>query len=89
MQMIYTDGVSNVALIDGVVRLDLMSLTQVENEKAQARVVGSLAVSLPALLRIHDQLAKVVEDMVQKGVLTKREPVDELSSNNKQIANNK
>lgn len=81
MNTIYADGVANVALIDGVVRLDLMSLTQIENEKAQARVVGSLAVSLPALVRIHEQLAKVVEDMVQKGVLTKREPTVELPSN--------
>lgn len=75
MQSIYADGVANAALIDGVVRLDLMSLTQIENEKAQARTVGSLAVSLPALLRIHEQLGRVVEDMVKQGVLTKREPV--------------
>lgn len=78
MQTIYADGVANVALIDGVVRLDLMSLTQIENEKAQARAVGSLAVSLPALLRIHDQLGKVVEQMVKQGVLTKKEAPAEL-----------
>ena len=78
MQTIYADGVANVALIDGVVRFDLMSLTQVENEKAQARTVGSLAVSLPALLRIHEQIGRVVEDMVKKGVLTKREPQEAL-----------
>lgn len=75
METIYADGVANVTLIDGVVRLNLVSLTQVEREqqKAEVQPVATLAVSLPGLLRMHEQVGRVIDELLKQGVLTKKE----------------
>ena len=75
METIYADGVANVTLIDGVVRLNLVSLTQVEKDqqKAQVQPVATLAVSLPGLLRMHEQVGKVIDELLKQGVLTKKD----------------
>lgn len=74
MQNIYADGIANMTLIDGVVRVDLVRIAQIENEKTNVQPVGSLALSVPALLRTHDQLTKMIDKMVEDGILTKNEP---------------
>jgi len=72
MQTIYADGIANMILVDGVVRLDLINVTSVEQGKEpNVDQVGRLALSLPALIRIQDQLSKMVDKMVQDGILTK------------------
>ena len=71
MQTIYADGIANITLIDGVVRLDLVNITQLEKDKANIRPVGALAFSLPALLRVHEQLSKAINKMLEEGLLKK------------------
>jgi len=68
----YTDGISNIALHDSVVRVELITTRQVEKDKQEMTPVGSVAMSLPALLRVHDQLGKAIENMVERGILTKK-----------------
>jgi len=74
MQTIYTDGIANITLIDGIIRLDLVNITQVEKEKANIRPVAALAMSVPALLRVQDQLSQAINKMVEDGILKKNEP---------------
>jgi len=74
MQTIYTDGAANISLIDGVVRLDLITLSQVEAGKAQGRPVGALAMSVPGLVRLHQQLTATLDKMVEKGLVRKNTP---------------
>jgi hypothetical protein len=71
MQTIYTDGVANITLIDGIIRLDLVNIMQLEKEKANIRPVAALAMSLPALLRTHEQLSQAINKMVEDGILKK------------------
>ena len=71
MQTIYSDGVSNITLVDGVMRLDLMKITQVAEEKAAVQPIAMLAFSLPAFLRLHDQINAAVSKMVDQGVIKK------------------
>ncbi len=71
MQTIYTDGIANITLIDGIIRLDLVNITQIENDKANIRPVGALALSLPALLRTHEQITQAINKMVEDGILKK------------------
>ena len=73
MQTIYADGIANMTLIDGVIRLDLVNLVQVEKEKATVRTVASLAMSIPALLRTQEQLNGLIAKLVEQGVLQKRD----------------
>ena len=71
MQTIYTDGVSNITLIDGVVRFDLIKITQAQEGKAAVQPITTLAISLPAFLRLHDQLNSAISKMVEQGVIKK------------------
>ena len=72
MQTIYTDGIANIAFHDGVVRVELIITRQVDKDKQEMTPAGSVAMSLPALLRVHDQLGKAIENMVERGILTKK-----------------
>ncbi|NTU74282.1 hypothetical protein HGB07_09175, partial [Candidatus Roizmanbacteria bacterium] len=51
--------------------LDLVNITQLEKDKANIRPVGALALSLPALLRTHEQLTQAINKMVEDGILKK------------------
>ncbi|TAF12621.1 MAG: hypothetical protein EAZ74_06920 [Alphaproteobacteria bacterium] len=72
MQPIYTDGIANIAFHDGVVRLELVTTRQVDKDKQEMTPAGSVAISLPALLRVHNQLGKAIENMVERGILSKK-----------------
>lgn len=73
MQTIYADGIANMSLIDGVIRIDLINITQVEKDQTNVMPVGTVAMSLPGLLRTHDQLTKMINKMVEDGILTRNE----------------
>lgn len=73
MQTIYADGIANMNLIDGVVRMDLIHITQFEKDKTNVTPVATVALSLPALLRTHDQLGKMIDKMVEDGILTRND----------------
>jgi hypothetical protein len=73
MQTLYADGIANITFIDGVIRFDLVNITQIENEQANIHPVGALALSVPGLLRTHDQLAKAIDKLVEDGVLKKND----------------
>jgi hypothetical protein len=69
----YVDGIANITMIDGIVRFDLVNITHIEKEKADVRPSGSLAMSLPALLRTYEQLTMADNKMVEDGILKKND----------------
>ncbi|EAT59486.1 hypothetical protein G9409_07585 [Chlorobium sp. BLA1] len=81
MQTIYADGIANITLIDGIIRFDIVNIMQIEDEKANIRPVGALALSVPALLRTHDQLSKAIEKLVADGIVTKTDTPVSLDQN--------
>lgn len=79
---IYADGLANIQLIDGVVRCDLVNMLPGEKEgQFNLRPVATLALSLPALMRTHDQLTNVINALVEKGLLKKNNPQEPVSEN--------
>ena len=60
-------------MADGVVRIDLVAISGFEQDKAVAQRAGGLAISLTGFVKMHEQMSKVIDDMLQKGVLQKRE----------------
>jgi hypothetical protein len=79
---LYSDGFANISLLDGVVRLDCVTLTPPDAEnKVNVKVVGSMATSLPGLLRMHDQINGLVQKLVEQGVLQRNDkPAGELQA---------
>jgi len=79
---IYADGLANIQLIDGVVRCDLVNMLPGEKEgQFNLRPVATLALSLPALMRTHDQLTNVINALVEKGLLKKNNPQEPVAEN--------
>ena len=74
MNNIYADGIANVRLIDGVVRMDLVTTLSSTKEDTKLNSVGSLMLSVPALVRVQGQLTEVLNRLVEDGVLKKNEP---------------
>lgn len=72
MHTIYTDGIANIAFHEGVVRVELITTRQVDKDKQEMTPAGSVAMSLPALLRVHEQIGQAIENMVERGILTKK-----------------
>ncbi len=68
---IYADGIANITMLDGVVRFDLINITQIDKEKSTAKSVGAVAMSVPALLRSYTELSAVINKLVEQGVLKK------------------
>lgn len=84
---IYADGIANIQLIDGIVRLDLVNMGQVEKDKVAIKSVGSVAMSLPALLRTYDQLSSLINALVEKGLLAKNTSKDPVSEDLSGVSN--
>ncbi|MDB9805175.1 hypothetical protein OAC12_03470 [Porticoccaceae bacterium] len=76
MNVVFTDGIANVRLIDGVVRFDLVTALSGSNEESKLEKNGSLMLSVPGLVRMQGQLTDVVNKLVEDGVLQqdKKEP---------------
>jgi len=79
----YVDGIANITMIDGIVRFDLVNITHLEKEKADIRPSGSLAMSLPALLRTYEQLTQAVNKMVEDGILRRNDAQQIVADNGK------
>jgi hypothetical protein len=73
MRTIFADGIANISLIDSVVRFDLVNITQIEKEKTNLSSVGTVAMSITALVRIYSQISRTIDKMVADGVLKKNE----------------
>jgi hypothetical protein len=74
-QFNYVDGIGAIAVADGVVRFDLIAITSFEEGKGISTRAGGLAMSLPAMIKMHNQFGQLINELVQKGVLQKnKEP---------------
>ncbi|HIJ23589.1 MAG: hypothetical protein HON68_10955 [Gammaproteobacteria bacterium] len=72
---IYADGIANITMVDGVVRYDLVTMSPTEEEgKFKVSPVATVSSSVQGMLRTYDQLTKMVNKMVEQGVLKKTEP---------------
>jgi hypothetical protein len=69
----YIDGIGNIQMAEGVVRMDLMMIDEVGAEQAKAHKAGVLAMSLPAFMRSYQQMSQVIEKMVEQGVLKRQD----------------
>jgi hypothetical protein len=72
MQAVLVDGLGSVSLVDGVVRLSLVAFAQDQGGAASPKVeqVSSIALSLPALRRFHDQLGDAIQKLIDQGALS-------------------
>ena len=56
-------------MLEGVVRFDLINITQIDKDKTTAKTVGAVAMSTSALLRTYNELSSVLNKLVEQGVV--------------------
>jgi hypothetical protein len=56
-------------MVDGVVRMDLVVITEIEGDQMKAQRVSGVAMSLTAAVKLRDQLSSMIDDLKTKGVL--------------------
>lgn len=70
---LFADGVSNIFIADGAVRIQLVTTVAVDQEKSSLAPAGTMVLTIPAFLKMHDQMGQLVKKMLDDGVL-KRNP---------------
>ena len=73
----FIDGIGPINMIDGVIRIDLLTVSEIQKEKITTEKIGGLALTLNSFLKMHEQMNKIVEEMAQKGVIQKRQKEEE------------
>ena len=53
-QYTYVDGIDSISMVDGVVRFELVTISQINGDKAQANKVGGMAMSVQGFVRTYD-----------------------------------
>ncbi len=69
----YVDGVGGLRMVDGVVRMDLVVITEIEGEQMKAQRVGGVAMSINAAMKLRDQLNTMVDELKGKGIIQSSE----------------
>lgn len=54
-------------------RFDLINITQTDSDSRTMKAVGSVAMSVPALLRTYTELSGVLNKLIEQGVVKKTE----------------
>jgi hypothetical protein len=70
---VYADGIANISMLEGIVRFDLINITQIDKESRTSKAVGSVAMSVPALLRTYTELSGVLNKLIEQGVVKRTE----------------
>jgi hypothetical protein len=65
----YVDGVGGLRMVDGVVRMDLVVITEIEGDQMKAQRVSGVAMSLTAAVKLKDQLSVMLEELKTKGMI--------------------
>lgn len=72
----YIDGINNISLIDGVVRMDMVTLSKGTEQSPQIVTSGHLCMSTRALLRTYQQMGEIVNSMQQQGLIKKKDNLE-------------
>ena len=75
-QYTYVDGIDSISMVDGVVRFELVTISQINGDKAQANKVGGMAMSVQGFVRTYDQMTQWINKLVEQGGLKKRDALE-------------
>lgn len=76
-QSFFIDSIENIALAEGVVRMDCVVVEPGPENKPVGRRSASLAMPLSGFIRSADRFNQVMNKLVEQGVLKKREDAKE------------
>ena len=72
-QSFFIDSIENIALAEGVIRMDCIVIEAGPENKPVGRRAASLAMPMSGFLRSADRFNQVVDKLVAQGVIKKRD----------------
>lgn len=75
IQSFFIDSIENIALAEGVIRMDCVVLEAGPENKPIGRRTASLGMPLSGFLRSADRVNQVVNKLVEQGLIKKRDEV--------------
>jgi hypothetical protein len=76
MTSIYADGVRNVSFSNGVVKIEFATQQQITDDQLETTPVATVALPAPGFLQTLGQLNKLVEGLIEKGVLQRNDAAE-------------
>jgi hypothetical protein len=71
----YADGVESLSVVDGVVRLELFLYKSGKKDEGRREPehlpIGQIAMPLNGLVRLHDAVGRLIEDMTKRAAAAK------------------
>ena len=74
---LFADSVSNVSVVNGIVRLELIASTIDGQNEVKSIPAGTLALPLNGFINLHSQIDSIIKKMVDDGLL---KPNDQLKT---------
>ena len=72
---LFADSVSNVSILNGIVRLELVASTLEGQNEIKSIPAGTLALPLNGFINLHAQIDSIIKKMVEDGLLQPNDQV--------------
>jgi hypothetical protein len=73
MNSLFADGIRNIVFSNGVVKIEFGVTVAGEGDKPETATAFTVNLPLPGLMQSHNQLTKMIDNLVEKGVLRKKD----------------
>ena len=70
---IFADSVANIAVVNGIVRFELVASVVEGQNEIKFSPVGTLVLPLNGFINLHSQVDKIIQKMVDDGILKQKE----------------
>jgi hypothetical protein len=71
---LFADAIDTLTIVDGVARIELVSVVQGADGKTSKKEVATLAMSLPGFVRAYQDMEKIINKLIADGVLQRTAP---------------
>lgn len=82
----FIEDIGNISINNGLVRIDCVRRLPGENEgEVQLQNKGQVVMPLAAFVRIQGAFGRAAEEMVNRGILQRRDPVDDTPTSDEEV----
>lgn len=71
---IFTDGIANIALQNGAVRIDYYTLQPGDTESSAKTVTNRMVMSTESFLQNFTSMETVIKQMIDRGLISRKSP---------------
>ena len=82
MNSLYADGIRNIVFTNGVVKIEFgVTVASETDDKPMPTTAFTVSLPLPGLMQSHAQLQKMIDGLIEKKVLRRKDDQPEMVKN--------